>query len=215
MTFYRQSLTLHDLMPLDRVFSPRVVKQVDATHPVQKVHTPEHMPQNQPAPHHETAAEHAYHETEQLQAGVTVLRAAQIMHSEVFTLDVRTSIADALTALHARRLRHVPVVSADNKLAGLLSDRDLLLYIGGLSQNTDHSVTINIRPDTTLPISEIMKSPVLTASTDTDVRHIARLFVEQHIGAMPIVSEGKLTGIITRSDILRAVMRHFILELWV
>ncbi|MFV2031347.1 MAG: CBS domain-containing protein [Gammaproteobacteria bacterium] len=59
-----------------------------------------------------------------------------------------------------------------------------------------------------------MKSPVLTASEDTDVRYIARLFVEQRIGALPIVADGELKGIVTRSDVLSAVMRHFVLQLW-
>lgn len=58
-----------------------------------------------------------------------------------------------------------------------------------------------------------MAPQVLTASIDTDVRHIARLFVEQHIGAMPIVKEEKLKGMITRSDVLGTVMRHYALEL--
>ncbi len=59
-----------------------------------------------------------------------------------------------------------------------------------------------------------MTPRVLTASVDTDVRYIARLFAEQHIGAMPVAKEGELKGIITRSDLLGAVMRHYGLELW-
>jgi len=46
-----------------------------------------------------------------------------------------------------------------------------------------------------------MKTHLLTASADTDVCYIARLFVEQHIGAMLIVKEGYLVGIITRNDV--------------
>lgn len=60
-----------------------------------------------------------------------------------------------------------------------------------------------------------MTSNVLSASSDTDVRYIARLFVENRIGAMPVVlKNGNLAGIITRSNILDAVMRHFNMELW-
>ena len=60
-----------------------------------------------------------------------------------------------------------------------------------------------------------MKPRVLTANIETDVRHIVRLFIEQHIGAMPVMKAGVLEGIVTRSDVLRAVVRHFSLELWV
>jgi len=51
-------------------------------------------------------------------------------------------------------------------------------------------------------IESIMISPVLSAGLNTDARHIARLFVEQRIGAMPVADQGQLLGIITRSDIL-------------
>ena len=60
-----------------------------------------------------------------------------------------------------------------------------------------------------------MRSPVLTAVETTDVRLIARLFVEYHIGAVPVLAGHEIAGIITRSDVLRAVMLHYGLELWV
>ena len=63
-------------------------------------------------------------------------------------------------------------------------------------------------------IEQLMTQPVLAANVDTDVRYIARLFVERRIGAMPVAKEGQLMGIVTRSDVLGAVMRHYTLELW-
>ncbi len=60
-----------------------------------------------------------------------------------------------------------------------------------------------------------MKDHVLSASADTDARYIARLFVEQRIGALPMMNDQqRLAGMITRSDILKAVMIHFDLSLW-
>lgn len=60
----------------------------------------------------------------------------------------------------------------------------------------------------------MMKGRVLAASLDADIRYIARLFVEQGIGAMLIVSDAYLKGIITRRDVLSAVMRYYTIELW-
>lgn len=59
-----------------------------------------------------------------------------------------------------------------------------------------------------------MTPRVLTASVDIGVRCIARLFVEQHIGAMPVVEAGQLKGMIIRSDVPGAVMGHYTVELW-
>ena len=57
---------------------------------------------------------------------------------------------------------------------------------------------------------------VITATPDTRIREIARLLIERRIGAMPIMDKyDNLVGIITRSDVLRAVVNHAPLELWV
>jgi len=85
-----------------------------------------------------------------------------------------------------------------------------LHYVGGLGENYQPLPRHNLNEH----VEATMKTPVLTASQDTDVRHIARLFVSQRVGAMPIVSDGQVKGIITRNDILQAVMSNFLLELW-
>ncbi len=119
-------------------------------------------------------------------------------------------VHEALALLRGRQVRHLPVVTSAGVLAGMISDRDLLRHLGGVSEEYRQLQRGGIDE----PIAKLMNAPVLSASRDTDVRHIARLFVEQRIGALPIVSDGELEGIIARSDVLRAVMRHFVLELW-
>lgn len=132
------------------------------------------------------------------------------MISPVLTLEPQATINAALTLLRARTIRHLPVVSSAGLLVGMLSERDVLRY---LANDTPNDAALN-RQDRRERVERLMISPVLTASEDTDIRYIARLFVEQRIGALPIVTDGELKGIITRSDVLNAVMRHFALELW-
>ena len=55
----------------------------------------------------------------------------------------------------------------------------------------------------------------VTADVDTGARYITQLFVEQRIGAMPVATDIVLRGIITRSDVPGALMRHYVLESWV
>ena len=64
-------------------------------------------------------------------------------------------------------------------------------------------------------VASIMKTNVLTARPATEIRSVANVMFKQRIGAMPIVDEGgKLVGILTRSDILKAVINRAPLELW-
>jgi CBS domain-containing protein len=100
---------------------------------------------------------------------------------------------------------------------GIVSDRDLLATRGegpAAVDRPDASDDANGGADTT--IRAITKTRVLTASRETAIRQIAFVMIEQRIGAMPIIDEsGHLEGIITRSDILRAVVNQAPLELWV
>ena len=121
------------------------------------------------------------------------------------------AINEAIKLFQAKQFRHVPVLSTEGAVAGMISERDILRYLGGVTESYEQRKTQGIPSQR---VTQLMQSRVLTASADTDVRYIARLFVDRRVGAMPIVTAGKLVGIITRSDILRAVMRHFELELW-
>jgi len=138
------------------------------------------------------------------------LKATQIMTAPVVSLESHDSVVEALKMMDTEPFRHIPVLSPDYRLVGMISDRDILRCSCGSG-----SLCIHCAEDKqNILIESIMKSPVLSAGLDTDARHIARLFVEQRIGAMPVADQGQLLGIITRSDILRAVMVHFELNLW-
>jgi acetoin utilization protein AcuB len=132
------------------------------------------------------------------------------MTRPVTALQLQSRISTALEIFQTRQFRHLPVITNDNRLAGIVSDRDVMRYLGGFTRDYHQESPHNANEH----IEKIMQPRVLAASPNTDVRYIARLFVEQHVGAMPIVLDGALTGIVTRSDILSAVMRHFVLELW-
>jgi CBS domain-containing protein len=56
-----------------------------------------------------------------------------------------------------------------------------------------------------LLVKEVMSEPVITVDPDATVRHAARLMVEHKIGCLPVVSEGRLQGLLTETDVLRYV----------
>lgn len=211
MTFYTQGLTSHELMPVVRLFNKKTVERTHRTDSKHPVDSKEHYSDSVEQVLHSGIAMQSYHDIEQLPHSNSILTANQIMSSAVTTLKPHASVVDALKLFKKTKLRHIPVVTSNERVVGILSDRDLLHYFSGMTDDyTQQKSPIRFDDE----IKKLMTSEVLTASTDTDVRFIARLFVEQHIGAMPIVTDGNLVGIITRSDIMGAVMRNFILELW-
>ncbi len=207
MTFFVQGLDGHERMPLEKVFKEKMVEKTEAVTPPRAVDEDE---QQQESPGRRQQAVEAYQSVEQLPQSRAALHAEQIMRSPVVTLAPEASVDEALALFRRRQVRHLPVVSADGQLVGMVSDRDILGHLAGVTENYRRQDP----QDGNTPVAGVMKSPVLTASPDTDVRYIARLFVEQRIGALPIVTDGELAGIIARSDVLSAVMRRYVLELW-
>jgi acetoin utilization protein AcuB len=133
--------------------------------------------------------------------------AYQIMTNPVFTILPSTTL-HAVSAIFAdKRYRHIPVVSADGALLGLISDRDFLRHRASAQHDSPRGHKEQV--------SSVMISEVLVATSDTRIREIARTMFEERIGSLPIVEgDGKLIGIITRSDILRAIIAHGPMNLW-
>ncbi|MFV2059981.1 MAG: HPP family protein, partial [Gammaproteobacteria bacterium] len=197
----------HEVMPLMQLFKQANVKktsEVRLDHPVE-----EHEERQQSR--HSGIAMQSYHAIDNLQQGTPVLLANQVMTSPVITLKSNDTIDNALSLFQKHQLRHIPVITDSNIVQGIVSDRDVLHHLAGVTKNFKQQKQV-VKVDD--HVNKLMTTEVLTASIDTDVRYIARLLVEQRVGAMPIVVKGKLEGIITRSDLLSAIMRHFILELW-
>ena len=129
-----------------------------------------------------------------------ILTAQDIMSSPVETIKSSSSIDSAWGLVTNKRFRHVPVVDDQNRPIGVISDRDLLRQ--------------KAKEISAKKISDIMKPKLLTARKETSVREIAFILFSEKIGSMPIVDDkDNLIGIITRSDILRAVVQFSALEL--
>lgn len=134
-----------------------------------------------------------------------ILFVREIMTKGVVTVHPSSSIAEVVRLFSERRYRHVPIVSADGKIIGLISDRDVLKY-QAKSSNRDRDKE---------PVSTIMVSEVLVATPDTLIRDVARTMFEEKIGSLPIIAEGNsIAGIVTRSDILRTLIAHGPVRMW-
>lgn len=213
MTFSLHGLNGHEAMPMNRLFRKRLVNEVEKVAPYANIHTKESLGEGGGQHHHHAGiADNTYKEIEKLPHDDPVLFANQIMSSPVEVLTTTATIAEALKLFHEKRFRHLPVLSSEKVLVGMVSDRDVLRYMGSITDKYKYQEVMHEYDD---KVEELMSTSVLSASSDTDMRYIARLFVEERIGAMPVVEAGELSGIITRSDILRVVMSRHNMEYWV
>lgn len=119
----------------------------------------------------------------------------EIMSEQPFAIEANHSVREALNRLLAQDIRHLPVLDR-GMLVGMLSDRDVRsaaaeAYAGG-------------SPDQlTLPVSQIMSSDPITVDPETDVTEVIDLMLEHKVGALPVVVQDKLVGIVSYVDVLR------------
>lgn len=155
----------------------------------------------------EVAGRMAYKKASKRQTSSKELIAQDIMSSPVKTLFENSILEEALNFFKIQRFRHVPILNEQNNLTGIISDRDVFKFYYEM-ENKEDLLKENI--------SKLVKSRVLTASPDTKISEIARIMFDERIGAMPILdSAGVLIGMITRSDILRTILKRDSLELLV
>lgn len=141
-----------------------------------------------------------------------ILYAHEIMSSPVVTLPPSTTLAQAWLLIQDHRFRYIPIVNSAGAPLGIVSDRNLLKSAVTLGWNIFKSDENDTTGQT---IGMQFLSPVLTSQPNAEIHSIAKAMFENHIGAMPIINDqNAVIGIITRSDILRALVHLGPLEIW-
>ena len=137
-----------------------------------------------------------------------IYHAYKIMSSPVITIEPDIRLADAWYFLEEKSVSYMPVVSTAREILGIVSDRDLLKKLV-ISEG-------RIENQTELRVRDVMAGEFITSVAMTDIRRIAKVMFDRHLGAMPILNDAgeHIIGIITRSDILYALVDNPPLTLW-
>ncbi len=156
------------------------------------------------------AAQQAYQEqTRQARPPKPAILARDLMTAPVVTLPSDATIVDAWVLMTRRSFRHLPISSVHGTLVGMVSDRDLIRHAPDLVIAGIQSTAARRR------LAEIMSPRVLSATPATDIREIARVMMDERVGALPILDiDRRPVGIISKQDLLRGLANHGPLELW-
>ncbi|MBK3496045.1 acetoin utilization AcuB family protein [Viridibacillus sp. YIM B01967] len=120
----------------------------------------------------------------------------EIMNTTVFSLQPSDTIKDAVQLLKKERIRHLPITNSAGEVIGLVTERDI--------KNALPSSLLKIHDEDIFyqPLENIMTKNIIVGHPLDFVEEIALIFYEQRIGCLPIVSAGKLVGIVTGTDLL-------------
>jgi CBS-domain-containing membrane protein len=149
----------------------------------------------------------AYRDMRHLKQREPVYHAYQLMSHPVITVSVDMGILDAHRHLQAHGYQQMPVINAQHRIVGMLSAKDLLQFI--IIDGEEMHYVDDKR------VADVMSTEVITTDPVSDIRRVAQVMQEYHLYATPIVNEQDvLVGIVSRGDILRAVMNDQPLNTW-
>jgi CBS domain-containing protein len=110
----------------------------------------------------------------------------------------------ARVTLLERGIRRLPVVNAAGELVGIVTEGDINRVSD--SPETDvHEYNLYYRVHD-LPLCEIMRRPVITATPDTPLREAAHLMLAWRISGLPVIDHGRIAGVLTVSDLMRRMI---------
>lgn len=152
-------------------------------------------------------ARQTYKEMLHLNQREPIYHAHQLMSHPVSTVQMEMDILAARRYFQQQGFQQMPVMSAQQCLVGMLSVEDLLQFIIIDGDQVQH-----LRGKR---VADAMSQEVITADPVSDIRRVAQVMQEYHLHGVPIVDEqDALTGIVSRSDILRAVTKDPPLNMW-
>lgn len=129
-----------------------------------------------------------------------VLTAGDIMSRELFTIDWACTVEKASRDLQARGYHSACVLDAEGRLLGLVSRPDLTR---ALDHDLGHA-----------PARSVMTHKVVSVAMDDTLEQVRRVVVERNVGTLPVIENGELVGLVTRTDLLRQLYQESEQDAW-
>ena len=126
-----------------------------------------------------------------------MLEAKDIMTRNVVCIKKNTPVVDAIRLMSKKNITGIPVVEDDNTLIGILSEQDVLRLLHTYEDEKDRTVY------------DFMTQPAVHFEEEEPLLDVCYCLRDNSIRRVPITSNGKVVGVISRSDILKCI-----LQLW-
>lgn len=145
------------------------------------------------------------------------MKAQDIMTRSVFTVTPLTAVREVAALLAEKRISGVPVVTEDGHVVGILSESDLLHRQEiGTDKPRKSWLRAFADPDRLarefakthgMLVDDIMSRHIVSVNEETDLQDVVNLLEKHNLKRLPVIKDGKLVGLITRGDIVRALSK--------
>jgi CBS domain-containing protein len=145
------------------------------------------------------------------------MRVIEIMQRAVITVRPEASLREVASVLVEHGISGLPVVDRTGVLVGVISEADFVAKELGVPEHRHRVLELflgesaadsaDIAKAEAATAGEAMTSPAITVDPDASVRDAARIMTERQINRLPVVAGGRLVGIVSRADLVRAFVR--------
>ena len=123
------------------------------------------------------------------------MHACDIMTRNVITMKPTTKVLDAMDILVDNKISGAPVIDDNGAVLGVVTERDLLVSVRFL----------RMQPSRELHVQQFMTKNVITFPEDIPVENLIQVMLCQNIKRIPIVTDNRVVGIVSRRDILKSM----------
>ncbi|WP_198246455.1 CBS domain-containing protein [methane-oxidizing endosymbiont of Gigantopelta aegis] len=121
---------------------------------------------------------------------------ADYMTKNIFTLKENVSVVTAIKAILDHKITSAPVLDDNGRLIGMFSEKDSIKVVLDAAYNKDFGGTVG----------EFMAKDIITVNEDDNIVKLAEQFQNCATRSFPVMDEDKLVGVISRTDVLRALV---------
>jgi CBS domain-containing protein/mannitol/fructose-specific phosphotransferase system IIA component (Ntr-type) len=130
------------------------------------------------------------------------LTVRDIMVQGVRSVSAGTSVREAVDVMVRQRMRALPVVGEKQEVLGVISERDVMRGLLPQIPRAGQEGTAAIVPET-LRVKDVMSRSVLCITEDLSIEEAANMMINKDVEQFPVTSDGRLTGFVTRGDVIR------------
>jgi acetoin utilization protein AcuB len=131
----------------------------------------------------------------------------QRMTKNPITVHPDTPVSEAQYTMRKEKVHRFPVVDKEHRLKGIVTEKDLLYATPSPATTLDvYEMSYLLSK---LKVDEVMTSELVTVVEDTPIEEAAKVMVDNNIGGLPVLRDGKLVGIITESDVFKVFLEMF------
>jgi CBS domain-containing protein len=145
-----------------------------------------------------------------------VMNVTEIMTQPVITVTPESLVVEAARLMLQHRVSGLPVIDADGEILGIVTEGDLLRRAETGAEHRRHWLEFLIAPDRFADdyarargrkVGEVMSEDLVSVGPDDPIEDVVRLMERRHIKRLPVVTAGRLVGIVSRADVVRALTR--------